>query len=399
MEHPQSECAAAGNKMTSKGLIVSVSLILIVGVVNGAHEKSLSTNMKAVEAICSPTSYKDKCISIIAPVASNSSSSLKDYFRVALAETTEATKLALETSQTIKIENLKRYDELALGECKKFLQFAVEELEEALALLEGNELQGIHDEVYEFRNWLTAVGVYKETCLDQIENVDLKAGMQDGLFNATLLTVNAADIFAELSMILVALNIQVKVKNPNHRKLLNVGEGDNPHWLSERDRWLLEEALPVPDAIVDLLGHGPKVFNSIAAALDAYPKKLLPGQKYVVYVKAGTYKEENLTVHKNQSNVFMYGDGPEKTIITGNKSYYIQHIPTSYTYSFEYANTGPGAKTNGRVNWPTYKLFNDSKDAFPFTAGQMLSGPNATDSPIPWLTDTGIPFYTGFAKP
>ncbi|KAJ4969091.1 hypothetical protein NE237_015792 [Protea cynaroides] len=337
--------------MASKGVIVSVSLILVVGVVIGAvvvsnnrnghssgGQNNLSTNMKTVEVICAPTSYKDKCISSIAPVAANSSAGLKDYLRAALTETTEATKVGLETSQKIKIENLTRYDELALSECRKFLQFAVEELQEASALLEANDLQGIHDEVYEFRVWLTAVGVHQDTCLDQIENLDLKVGMQNGLSNATLLTVNAVDIFADLSNILVALNIQVNASNPNHRKLLDVGEHGYPRWLSDSDRRLLEDPSPVPDAIVDPLGSGPKVFNTITAAINAKPKKLLPTQKYVIYVKAGIYKEVNLTVPKHQKNVFMYGDGPEKTIITGNKSYGSNisaiHTPTSATYSF-----------------------------------------------------------------
>ncbi|KAJ4967901.1 hypothetical protein NE237_014602 [Protea cynaroides] len=335
--------------MTSKALIVSVSLILVVGIVNGAvvvginhnghslGDKSLSTNMKAVEAICSPASFKDKCMSAIAPVAANSSASPKDYLRAVLAETIEAMKAGLETSHTIKIKNLMRYDQLALDECKTFIQYAVEDLQDALAMLDDNELHVVHDQVDEFKNWFGAVVAFQETCFEQIENPDLKDGIADGLHNATLLTINALDIFSELSTILVGLDIPLNL-NPNHRKLLSVGHLDEhgyPHWLSEEDRRLLEDvALPVPDAIVSANGSGPGQFNTVADALASYPNQLPLNKKFVIYVMAGTYKEVNLTVQSNQSNVFMYGDGTDKTIITGDKNVKNQGIPTSQTPSF-----------------------------------------------------------------
>ena len=58
-------------------------------------------------------------------------------------------------------------------------------------------------------------------------------------------------------------------------------------------------------------------YKTIAAALAAYPK-VLRG-RYVIYVKAGIY-DEYITLTKDMKNVFMYGDGPRKTIVTGRKS-------------------------------------------------------------------------------
>jgi pectinesterase len=52
-------------------------------------------------------------------------------------------------------------------------------------------------------------------------------------------------------------------------------------------------------------------------ALAAYPK----GYKgrYFMYVKAGVY-EEYIIVPKDCVNLLMYGDGPQKTVITGHKN-------------------------------------------------------------------------------
>lgn len=42
--------------------------------------------------------------------------------------------------------------------------------------------------------------------------------------------------------------------------------------------------------------------------------------RYVVYVKEGVY-DETVTVTKKMQNVTMYGDGSQKSIVTGNKNY------------------------------------------------------------------------------
>lgn len=327
--------------MTKKPIILGVSLILVVGVVIGAvlvnrnshssDDKNLSTNIKAVNAICASTTYNDKCMSVIAPVAANGSAGPKDFIRAVLVASIEEMKGGLKKFNSVKIDNLKTIDQRALEECKNFIQYAVEDLEEILGKLDGKELKTVHDEVYDFRIWLTSVIAYQVTCLEQLEDPNLKAEIHNGILNATLHTNNAADIFAELSNILLAYNITLNV-NPNHRKLLDVGSVDEqnyPHWLSEGDRRLLEEE-PKPDAIVSKDGKGTHI--SIADAIASYKTKTPPG-RYVIYVKAGVYNEVNLTVPRKHVNVYMYGDGPDKTIITGNKNFAVLKYSTSATGS------------------------------------------------------------------
>lgn len=71
-----------------------------------------------------------------------------------------------------------------------------------------------------------------------------------------------------------------------------------------------------PNAVVAKDGSGQ--FKTIGAALAAYPKNHVG--RYIIYVKAGVYNEY-ITVEKNMVNIFMYGDGPRRTIVTGRKSY------------------------------------------------------------------------------
>ncbi|KAI9191895.1 hypothetical protein LWI28_015141 [Acer negundo] len=54
----------------------------------------------------------------------------------------------------------------------------------------------------------------------------------------------------------------------------------------------------------------------------------------------------------------------------------------------EYANTGAGAVTSGRVDWKGFKVFTSAKEAQPFTAGNFISGGS-------WLGSTGFPYSLG----
>uniref|UniRef100_A0A0D9V6M0 Pectinesterase n=1 Tax=Leersia perrieri TaxID=77586 RepID=A0A0D9V6M0_9ORYZ len=54
----------------------------------------------------------------------------------------------------------------------------------------------------------------------------------------------------------------------------------------------------------------------------------------------------------------------------------------------EYQNTGPGAGTAGRVNWPGYRVITDQNVAMQFTVGQFIQGGN-------WLKDTGVTYNEG----
>lgn len=62
-----------------------------------------------------------------------------------------------------------------------------------------------------------------------------------------------------------------------------------------------------PDAIVAADGKGK--FRTITEALKAY--KLNSNGWYVIYVKAGVYNE-NIFISKDQSNMYIYGDGIDK---------------------------------------------------------------------------------------
>ncbi|KAE8818576.1 putative pectinesterase/pectinesterase inhibitor 21 [Hordeum vulgare] len=104
---------------------------------------------------------------------------------------------------------------------------------------------------------------------------------------------------------------------PNHHRRNLLSAGAFPEWVSSHARRLLQfpGVLQKPNAVVAADGSGN--FKTITEALDSVPKKSTA--RFVIYVKAGDYKEY-VTVNKDQANIFMYGDGPTKTRVIGDKS-------------------------------------------------------------------------------
>ncbi|VFQ60971.1 unnamed protein product [Cuscuta campestris] len=105
-----------------------------------------------------------------------------------------------------------------------------------------------------------------------------------------------------------------------------------PAWMKKSDRKLLVSrqrgggerarvgsANVQPNVVVAQDGSGQ--YKTITEAINAYnppANAARNGTRHVIYVKAGVY-DEYVLITRKQTNIFMYGDGPTKTIVTGKK--------------------------------------------------------------------------------
>lgn len=89
-----------------------------------------------------------------------------------------------------------------------------------------------------------------------------------------------------------------------------------PTWVSPGDRKLLQSSTPQANIVVAQDGSGN--YKTINEAVAAAAKRSGSG-RYVIHVKAGTYKE-NIEVGEKVKNIMILGDGIGKTIITGSRS-------------------------------------------------------------------------------
>ncbi|KAK6913611.1 Pectinesterase, catalytic [Dillenia turbinata] len=181
--------------------------------------------------------------------------------------------------------------------------------------------------------------------------------MSNSMLNATQITSNALTIISAISEIVTSFNISLNM-TPNSHRLLeasDVNKDGYPARLSHRDRKLLaqrDNGNIKPNEVVAKDGTGQ--YKTIAAALAAYPKNNKG--------RSGIY-DECFTVTKRRSFVFMIGDGPQKTMITGRKS-----------------------NRDGVYPYNSASLYKNQ--ALQFTTGPFIQGGT-------WRKDTGVPYFLG----
>ncbi|XP_057811956.1 pectinesterase-like [Salvia miltiorrhiza] len=307
--------------------------------VEGALQSAASGS---VEKICSYTSHAESCSVALTPVANNKSATLTDYLQAAIKVAQQEVEAAKGRPAEIGKAATKPQEKMAVDDCKELLQFAVDELQASMAAVGESSVHTIAEREAELKNWLSAVLSYHETCIDGFETPEIKEGVSKGLLNATELTDNALAIVGSISNLSKSFNMSIK-ELPDAAKSLLDGF---PGWMKSGDRKLLAAGgEPEPNAVVAQDGSGQ--YKTIQAALDAYPKDL-KGGRYVIYVKAGVY-DEYITITKDQLNIYMYGDGPRKSIVTGKKSF-TDGVSTFKTASFSVIGNGFICKSMGFRN-------------------------------------------------
>ncbi|MGD7217225.1 pectinesterase family protein, partial [Ralstonia pseudosolanacearum] len=344
-----------------KAALAGISLILVVGVVIGtiaianrgkgnapsgdASTGGLSSGMKAAETLCSPTDYKDACMEALRPVAEkDGNASPRDFVAGAFEATMNEVKRALEKSGSLESSASKDYDKQSMKSCKDLMDAAEYELKAAIEKVKNRDEESAEELLDDLNAWLSSVTANSESCLDDLQDPELKKSMKEVLEKVGQLTDNALAIIDEVAKLIGGINITIPDFGQSSRKLL-AADG-YPSWLSAADRKLLAAGNhPRPNAVVAKDGSGQ--YRTITAAVNAYPKN--NRGKYVIYVKAGIY-DEFVEIPKKMTNVYMYGDGHDKTIIRGSKNFKLKGIPTMQTASFAAVGNGFTAADIGFEN-------------------------------------------------
>lgn len=292
----------------------------------GANVGGPATSSKSVKAMCQPTDYKDVCEKSLA--GAQNTSDPKTLIKVAFESTVTQIGNAIKDSALLQEAAKDPRTSKALNTCKELLNTSIDDIKRSFDKVGAFDATKMQEYVADLKTWISGAITYQETCLDGFENTTGDTGekMKKLLETSTELSSNALAMVSELSTILTDLQIPGLAK----RRLMSQDEYDEaaemhaieredfPEFISTPRRKILQAgaANPPPNAIVSQTGGGQ--FKTINAAISSIPPK--NNRTFVILIKAGVYKEY-VEIPRRVNNVVLIGEGPTKTIITGNKNF------------------------------------------------------------------------------
>jgi len=210
------------------------------------------------------------------------------------------------------------------------MEYAVNDLERTINSTEGFKLDKLDVFVEDLRIWISGSITYQDACFEAFKNINTDPAKKIRQFfnSSRQLSSNALTIVTELKELLKNFDIPQELANVNltgllGRRLLDEKKqgwiaGEPPAWVDNPKRKVMN--VPVdqikPDLVVAQDGSGQH--KTLGEALKKVPEKSM--EPFIIRIKAGTYKEVNL-IAKHTWNVILVGDGPEKTILTGDKCF------------------------------------------------------------------------------
>jgi pectinesterase inhibitor-like protein len=347
----EAEQQAFRKKSRKRLIIIVVSIVLlavIIGAVIGAvvhkrNNKSSSnpvpppelTPATSLKAVCSVTQYPASCFSSISALETGNTTDPEVLFklslRVAMNELSKLKDYPDKLKQSIKDTTLQD----ALKVCATVFDDAVDRLNDSISSMAIGEGEQILSpaKMNDLKTWLSATITDQETCLDALQELSATKHFNQTLVDQVKTAMENSTEFVSNSLAIVAkiLGLLSDFKIPIHRRLLGFERShisEFPQWVSFGDRRLLQESNPTPNVTVAKDGSGD--CQTLREAVGKIPKK--SESRFIIHVKEGVYVE-NVILDKSKWNVMIYGEGKDKTIVSGSLNF-VDGTPTFSTATF-----------------------------------------------------------------
>ncbi|KAG2304636.1 hypothetical protein Bca4012_063692 [Brassica carinata] len=340
-------------KKTRKRLILlSVSGVILLAVIVAAvvaavvHNKNKNssestpspppelTPSTSLKTICSVTRYPESCFYSISKLPDSNTTDPAILFKLSLKVIIDEVDAISDFPEKLSKETDDERIKSALRVCGGMIEDALDRLNDTVSVMDddGSSKKILNSStVDDLKTWLSAAVTDHETCFDSLDelaqnkteyaNSTIAQNLKSAMTRSTEFTSNSLAI---ASKILAALSdFGIPIHGGRRRRLLSSRQP--PEWA--RRRLLQTEGLK-PDVTVAADGTGD--VKTVNEAVARVPKKSL--RVFVIYVKAGTYVE-NVVMDKGKWNVMIFGDGKDKTIISGSKNF-VDGTPTYETATF-----------------------------------------------------------------
>ncbi|KAE9604012.1 hypothetical protein Lal_00002253 [Lupinus albus] len=353
--HPRPNTATTTNKkiiffsLLAVFLILAsaVSAVVILSVRTRASrndQNAPTLRGKPTEAIsrtCSKTQFPTLCINYLLNFPGSKTASEKDLIHISFNMTLQHLNKALYSSTLLSssVSSVNPRVTAAYDDCLELLDDSIDAVARSLSTVatpssvSGTVRSlGSSDDVM---TWLSAALTNQDTCAEGFADTsgDIKEQMSNNLRDISELVSNCLAIFSSVGAGEDFSGVPIQ----NKRRLMTMREDKFPIWLKTRDRRLL--GLPVSqiqaDIIVSKDGNG--TVKKISEAIKKAPE--YSSRRFIIYIRAGRYEEQNLKVGRKKTNLIFIGDGKGKTVITGGKNF-LNGTTTFRTASFAASGAG-----------------------------------------------------------
>ncbi|KAJ4824338.1 hypothetical protein Tsubulata_004301 [Turnera subulata] len=250
----------------------------------------LGYNHKDIQAWCSKTPNPGPCEYFLSHTPGNTPiSDESHFFKISMQLALNRAMHAQSNTYSLGPKCRNEREKAAWEDCLKLYEYTIHSL---------NESTSARCTKYDAQTWLSTALTNLETCRTGFRELGV------GDYLPPLMSNNVSQLISNS----LAIN-----KAPYTHTSYNNGF---PTWVSPGDRKLLQS--PSVQANIVVAQDGSGNYKTINEAIAAASKRTGSG-RFVIYVKAGTYKE-TVQVGKGLKNIMMVGDGIGKTIITGSKS-------------------------------------------------------------------------------
>ncbi|XP_014518708.1 probable pectinesterase/pectinesterase inhibitor 34 [Vigna radiata var. radiata] len=291
---------------------------------------------QAISRTCSKTRFQTVCVNSLLDFPGSQAASEKDLLHISFNVTLQHFSKALYTSAAISYSTMDPRVRAAYDDCLELLDDSVDALARSLSTVSLGAVGSANEDVL---TWLSAALTNQDTCAEGFADAagPVKDQMTNNLKDLSELVSNCLAIFSAASNGDDFSGVPIQ----NRRRLMTMRADNFPRWLNRRDRRLLNLPLSAIQADVVVSKDGNGTVKTITEAIKKVPE--YSSRRFIIYVRAGRYEEDNLKVGRKKTNVMFVGDGKGKTVITGGKNYY-NNLTTFHTASFAASGSGFIAK-------------------------------------------------------
>ncbi|KAL3519514.1 hypothetical protein ACH5RR_017663 [Cinchona calisaya] len=282
--------------------LVLLSLAAILGAISMVsltilkNSQTATTSSLRAANLCNMAHDKSSCSQMLISEVTSSSASDVELLQMILAKSSSRIQEQIQLVNNINGRINDQKGQAVLADCLELMDISMDRLMDSMMSLGSQTSESHYSDVH---SWLSSVLTNHFTCLDGLDGITALHAMEPMTKDLILRARNS-------------LALLVEIAQPKEEEM----NGDFfPSWITSKDRRLLE-TLPKDiksNSVVAKDGSGN--YKTVQEAVNAAPNNAQT--RYVIYVKAGTYKE-NVDIGKSKKNLMIVGDGMDKTIITGS---------------------------------------------------------------------------------